>query len=746
MKKLLIIGIVALLLLCILPATVAADKMVTACVKESDGITPIPNVDIDYGGSAGSASHWGNTDSSGCIQKNFPDSTTNLAVKASLNNGASVKTQDITTDPTFDFQTSKVTLRLESNTGVPLDGGQGRFGAGSSYSTSFFPGGLTGSSASGETAGQFFPGTYSFDMGYQSTAQQKLNEVISGDTKLTWKTTKVTLYYSGEIAYGGSGDSRYFNKPTMDLLPGTVKFNFRPGGYTDLTIAGSEMKKNIVMLRLKNHSNAPLSGGTGRGGYGTAFWTWFVPGSTNVNGIVLDIRDVATQPTTMSYEMKYNGVTQVKTQDVSANSIIDFKTILLTLRLETCGGTPLSAGTARFGSGNTYTTSWFPGGATGASGETAAEFFPGTYSFGMNYKGTEQAKVSEVIPNADTKLTWQTTKLTLQYSGAISYGGPTGQSAWFTKPSMELMPAGPIKFHFQSPEGGRVDLTWSGCEATKSVFAVKLIDSNGNGISGATAEYYDGGWISIPGTTDSSGIVTVAVPGLKTNLDFRINYAGASQEKWQNIATNSVVTFQTKSVSFKLIDSASAPITGAGTEYYANGWHAFGGGTTPATMELLPLNYDFRVSYGGASQEKWQNVGTDANVEFKTKSVSFALVDHAGTPITGAGTEYYANGWHMFGGGLTSATMELLPLNYDFRVSYAGASKEMWQDVSVNANVEFKTGEVTSGTCVQYYANGWKTFTSPMELLPVSTAFRDSNGPDLYSTPTAGSSIAVTCT
>jgi hypothetical protein len=744
MKRVLIFAIIAVILLCILPCTVAADKAVTVCVKQSDGSTPISGVVIHY--TLGSHNVFGTTDATGCAEKSFADSVTNLGIEANYNNGASTKTQDISINPTFDFQTSKITLRLETNAGAPLDGGQGRYGAGSAFGTAYFPGGLTGSSAAGETTGEFFPGTYSFDMGYQGTAQQKLNQIITGDTKITWKTTKVTLYYTGEIAYGGSGDSRFFNKPTMDLLPGTVKFNFRPNGYTDLTIAGSEMKKNIVMLRLKNHSGNPVAGGTARGGYGAAFGTWFVPGSTDANGIVLDIRDVATQPTTMSYEMKYNGVTQVKTQDVSANSIIDFKTILLTLRLETCSGTPLSAGTARYGIGNTFTTSWFPGGATSASGETAAEFFPGTYSFGMNYKGTEQAKVGVVIPNADTKLTWQTTKLVLQYSGAISYGGATGQSAWFTKPSMELMPAGPIKFHFQNPEGGITDLTWTGCEVTRSVFAVKLIDSKGNGISGATAQYYDGGWISIPGTTNANGIVTVAVPGLKSNLAFKINYAGASQEKWQNIATNSVVTFQTKSVSFKLLDSANVPITGAGTEYYANGWHTFGGGTTSATMELLPLNYDFRVSYAGASKEKWQDVSGDANVVFQTKSVSFTLVDSAGTPITGAGTEYYANGWHTFGGGTTSATMELLPLNYDFRVFYAGASKEKWQDVSADANVVFQTGQVTSGTCQQYYANGWKAFSSPMELLPVSLAFRDSNGPDIYTTPTAGASILVTCT
>ena len=56
---------------------------------------------------------------------------------------------------------------------------------------------------------------------------------------------------------------------------------------------------------------------------------------------------------------------------------------------------------------------------------------------------------------------WRTTTVTLNYDGDISYGGPTGDSTWFTKPSMELL-EGTYTFHFRG--GGRADLTFSGCE------------------------------------------------------------------------------------------------------------------------------------------------------------------------------------------------------------------------------------------------------------------------------------------
>ncbi len=134
----------------------------------------------------------------------------------------------------------------------------------------------------------------------------------------------------------------------------------------------------------------------------------------------------------------------------------------------------------------------------------------------------------------------------------ISYGGATGQSAWFTKPSMNLLPGGPYKFHFQSPEGGLLDLSWSGCNYTASVATVKFINSAGAGIAGATAQYYDGGWKDIPGTTDANGMLPVAISGLKGNVTFAVNFAGARIQKTQNIATDSIITFQTEAVTVKL--------------------------------------------------------------------------------------------------------------------------------------------------------------------------------------------------
>ena len=413
---------------------------------------------------------------------------------------------------------------------------------GSVSSGSWFTFGTTG--ADGKVSKEMFSGNWWFGVYYKQTYDEKQQDV-STDLLVTFTTTRVTLYYSGSIQYRGnpsSGTFFTFTKPSMEMLPGTIKFKF--GSYeTPINVSGCSMSKVVNTLILKDHNGKPLSGGTARGGFGSNYSTWHVSGSTDDNGVLFDIRDVASQPTNMSYEMRYNNTTRVKTQDVSGNSVFEFQTILLTLRLETCGGIPLDGGNPRYGPGSTYTSWWFPGGATGSSapGETAAEFFPGTYSFEMQYRATAEAKISVDIPNANTKLTWKTTKVTLQYSGEISYGGATGDSTWFTKPSMELLP-GTYRFHFRN--AGRMDLTFSGCTFTRSVFALKLIDSSGNGIAGGTGQYYDSGWQSIPGSTGSDGILLHAISGLKNTLTFRLSYGGATQEKSQNVATDPIVVFQ----------------------------------------------------------------------------------------------------------------------------------------------------------------------------------------------------------
>ncbi len=95
-----------------------------------------------------------------------------------------------------------------------------------------------------------------------------------------------------------------------------------------------------------------------------------------------------------------------------------------------------------------------------AGGTTSAEFFPGTYSVEMRYQSTTDVKSSVTMPNANKTLTWKTATVTLAWPNQISYGGPTGDSRYFIKPTMDLL-AGTYTFHFRDPNGCTKDLTWN---------------------------------------------------------------------------------------------------------------------------------------------------------------------------------------------------------------------------------------------------------------------------------------------
>ena len=580
---------------------------VTVRVLASDD-SPLAGVGIAYGGGTNAGSSWfpgQPTGASGALTATLAPGI--YSFRATYNNGTAFIYSVDCTAPTTEviFRTNEVVLELKNSGGGPLEGGAARYGAGAAFGTSFWPGGNT--DAAGQTKGQLFPGTYSFEMAYNGTAQVKGSvAVVVGPNTFTWTTTSVTLQYSGELAFGGgTGDSRFFTKPTMDLLPSTVMFNARPNGRFNLVISGASMTKSIVALKLKDHNGNPLGNGKARGGIGSSYSTWWVPGVTDATyGTVIDL--VNGLQTTMSYEMRYNNTTQHKTQNVAVNSIINFQTIPLTLRLETCGAVALDGGTARYGVGANYTTWWFPGGNTGSSapGQTVAEVFPGTYSFGMGYQGTEEAKLNVVVPDAPTLLTWQTTNVKLNYSGSISFGGPVGDSRWFIKPSMELMP-GTAKFHFRgnggADPGGVAEFTWTGCSFEKTVARLRVVESNGTaGVPGVTFVWQIHGTgvdLPVPGSTNAAGVLLHVMDGYN-NAPTRYlpKYLGATGPRRDPLpATQSFVNWSLINVTVKLTDVSNAVIADATPvvtfEYPGGGRQTFGslvGGQL--SKEMMPTD------------------------------------------------------------------------------------------------------------------------------------------------------------
>lgn len=665
---------------------------VTVHVQKNDGTTPLAGVAATYQSTY--TYTMGNTDVSGNVTKSIANGTYNFRV--TYRGTSTVIPVTISGDTTLEFYTSGITANVSSCGNAGIAGAQAKYASGA---YEYWIGGNT--DVSGNTSDQVFPGTYNFTAIYHGTSASQM-ATVAGDglsagnsSTVTFHPTAVTLSNAGSKTYKSGPYSYYANGLTY-IFPGTYEFTF-PGGYkTDLTIAGCTQNLTVNILVLKDHNNNPLSGGTGRYGYGTNYSTAFVPGSTDANGLIFHVVNTSVNPI-MSYEMKYNTTTSVLTQDVTTTNgnVFMFKTNEVRLRLQTCSNAGLSGGTARWGNGAIATSYYFPGvNVTDANGEMAAEMFPGTYSFEMNYQSSSNVKSSVAIPNSNTLLTWTTTNVTLNWPYDIAYGG-AGDNRYFNKPSMELLP-GNLNFNFRAPAalGGYnyTTLTIDGCSMTLTPGLVRLISSTNAPISGASVDGYQGGW-STYGTTGANG--NLLVIGKNPSSVAMTLGGGRQQLNSISFATNPVVIFQTKLVTMDFTDaSGNHTLQGSGLQYYAGGWNTFGSGSTTngiETMEMLPASYSFKLGYMGAVQQiTSQNVSVNPLVSYQTAVADIYLKDLSNNGIAGGNATFYAGGWHNI--GATDANghiaIELLPVTYSFAMSYA-AKYNQKNGIAVPGTVNF---------------------------------------------------------
>ena len=144
---------------------------------------------------------------------------------------------------------------------------------------------------------------------------------------------------------------------------------------------------------------------------------------------------------------------------------------------------------------------------------------------------------------------------------------------------------------------------------------VELLDSHGNGLAGGVVSCYQGGWKTL-GTTDADGQLISKTLPLGT-YTFAMTYAYGRIEKTQNIATDSVVTFQTTNVKVQLKDSSGNPLDTGAVQYNASGWRSFGttsGGQV--TKELMLGTYAFAMTSSSVRKEQTQNVTDNPTVVF----------------------------------------------------------------------------------------------------------------------------------
>lgn len=362
-------------------------------------------------------------------------------------------------------------------------------------------------------------------------------------------------------------------------------------------------------LCLEDSGGTPLTPGTSRYTLGSTYYF-----DDGMEGGCL-YEDFPAGTTNVQVWTSYNNTTSAKvTQDISSNPTFSFQTNKLTLKLATCGDAPLSGGTARFRNG--ATTYFFPApNSTAGDGTTAAEMFPGTYDFEMSLNGTSEWKTSQVVPDADHEIAWTTTTVTIGWPGQVSYGGPLGDSRFFAKPAMEMLP-GTVRFHlrpFNGNPGLTTELAIAGCtfDFTPTAVTVAVDDCAGGFLPGVEIEWFKWGSASTRfpgGTTTATGPLTFYVDGdTYPNIALFATYKDRTVRAGpQQIATNPAFAVSAVWAEVDLQDNVGGDIPIVPSNNLR--FYAWGFANSKHAMELvggngkqclLPGDYIFWLDYAG---------------------------------------------------------------------------------------------------------------------------------------------------
>jgi hypothetical protein len=268
---------------------------------------------------------------------------------------------------------------------------------------------------------------------------------------------------------------------------------------------------------------------------------------------------------------------------------------------------------------------------------------------------------------------------------------------------------------------------------------VKLLSSTGSLLAGGSLQYKDSTWENATNNNDG----TFTIISSKKKLSLRMTYAYGTQTKSNVTIGSDTIVFQTKNVSVNLQNSYGNPLDTGIVQYNASGWQDFG--TTSngvVTKELLPIKYNFRLTYNGTTISEAQNIDSNATIVFQTVLAKVLLQTSTGAPLDTGVVQFNAGGWKTFGTTLNGAvTKELLPTKYNFRMTYDGATISKAQSIDSNATVIFQTvktlvqfnnskGNPIDTGIVQFNSGGWKDYGSTSngvvskELLPVKYTFR----------------------
>ncbi len=492
-----------------------------------------------------------------------------------------------------------------------------------------------------------------------------------------------------------------------------------------------------LIVKLVNSGGSRIAGGTLQ--YYEGSWKDAV---NNDDGTFT----INTNKKTLSLRMTYEYGTQTKSNVTVGTDTVVFQTVNAQIKLQDSKGAAIDTGTVQY-----YAGAWRNLGTT-TNGIAAKELLPGSYSFRMTYVYASKDKQQDIGANpivvfqtVNTAVQLQNSQGTLIDQGSVQYysgawrnfGVTTGGTA-----TKELLPntySFRMTYAYASKDKQQ-DIGTNSTVVFQTVnAAIQLQNSQGSLIDQGTVQYYSGAWRDF-GTT-MNGVANKEL--LPNNYSFRMTYAFASKDKQQDLNSNPTVVFQTVNTAVQLQNSLGNLIDQGTVQYYSGAWRDFGTTTNGvANKELLPNNYSFRMTYAYASKDKQQDIGTIATVVFQTVNATVQLQNSQGSLIDQGTVQYYSGAWRSFGTTSSgTASKELLPNNYSFRMTHEYISMDKAQDISTNNTVSFSTvlctvrvknsqSQPVNNALASYYSGAWRQIGNTVngevtkELLPVNLTFR----------------------
>jgi len=314
------------------------------------------------------------------------------------------KKQDLSENPTVVFQTVNAAVQLQNSQGSLIDQGTVQY-----YSGAWREFGTT---TNGVANKELLPNNYSFRMTYEYASKDKKQD-LSVNPTVVFQTVNATVQLQnsqGALMPAPLGDQstvQYYSGAWRDLgttVNGIASKELLSNNYSfrmTYAYASKDKKQNIgadpivifqtvnAAVQLQNSQGnlmpAP-SGDQGTVQYYSGAWRSL---GTTTNGIA----SKELLPNNYSFRMTYEYASIDKKQDISSNNIVDFSTVLCTIRVKNTQNQPIDGATASY-----YSGAWRQIGIT-ANGEVTKELLPLNLSFRVKLGTQQQDKKQNISTN-----------------------------------------------------------------------------------------------------------------------------------------------------------------------------------------------------------------------------------------------------------------------------------------------------------------------------------------------------------